>query len=433
MSVFKMPSLGADMEAGELVEWLVKPGDTVAKGDVIAVVETHKGAIEIEIFEAGVVESLDIQVGETVPVGTPMAVIRAAGEAVVEDKPDEQGGDKVTAENQEIKKQDDQKKKAASREVEKQKVDKQKPENQTEKDTAAPSSAGGQQLASPAARTRAAEAGIDLADISGTGPGGAVLLGDVEQWLSAGEKPVATPGASARATDTQQSASVKQGLDMGMMRQAIATAMSRSKREIPHYYLSHRIDLQAATDWLASRNAECDPEQRLLMGALFVRATVLAVGKVPELNGRFEAGVFTPADTVNCGLAISMRGGGLIAPALLDAGNKTLDELMLAMRDVVARTRTGRLRNSEVTQGTITVSSMGDNGTDSLLGVIYPPQVALVGFGTPVRRPWVVDDVVQVRTVVDVTLAADHRASDGRRGARLLTEIEHLLGEPDQL
>ena len=160
---------------------------------------------------------------------------------------------------------------------------------------------------------------------------------------------------------------------------------------------------------------------------------MLAVAKVPELNGTFEDGVFTPSATVNCGLAISMRGGGLIAPALLNAETKTLDELMLAMRDVVTRTRTGRLRNSEVTQGSITVSSMGDNGTDSLLGVIYPPQVALVGFGTPARRPWVVEDVVQVRTVVDVTLAADHRASDGRRGARLLTEIERLLGEPDQL
>lgn len=422
MSVFKMPSLGADMEAGELVEWLVKPGDTVAKGDVIAVVETHKGAIEIEIFEAGVVESLDVQVGESVPVGAPMAVIR-----------DEQGGDKVAVESQKIEKQDDQKKKAVSRKVEKQKVEKQTPEKQTEKDTAAPSAAGGQQLASPAARMRAAEAGIDLADVPGTGPGAAVLLGDVEQWLFAREKSAVTPDAGARVADTQQSVSVKQGLNVGMMRQAIATAMSRSKREIPHYYLSHRIDLQTATDWLADRNAGCDPEQRLLMGALFLRATVLAVAKVPELNGRFEDGVFTAADTVNCGLAISMRGGGLIAPALLDAGTRTLDELMLAMCDVVARTRTGRLRNSEVTQGTITVSSMGDNGTDSLLGVIYPPQVALVGFGTPSRRPWVIDNEVQVRTVVDVTLAADHRASDGRRGARLLTEIEHLLREPDQL
>ncbi|ALO45937.1 dihydrolipoamide acetyltransferase family protein [Pseudohongiella spirulinae] len=428
MSVFKMPSLGADMESGELIEWLVKPGDTVAKGDVIAVVETHKGAIEIEIFEAGVVESLDVQVGESVPVGTPMAVIRAAGEAVVENEKDGPVGETVASEKQGIKKQGDQIEKVEARQVEKQKSQKQ-----PQKITAARAAADGQQLASPAARVRAADAGADLADIPGTGPGGAVLLNDVEHWLSLAEKPAAQPDANAEAAETRQSSSLKPGLYMAMMRQAIAAAMSRAKREIPHYYLSHRIDLQAATDWLAARNAERDPEQRLLMAAMFVRATVLAVRKVPELNGTFEDGVFSGADTVNCGLAISMRGGGLIAPALMDAGSKNLDDLMLAMRDAVVRTRTGRLRNSEVTQGTITVSSMGDNGTDSLLGVIYPPQVALVGFGTPARRPWVIEDEVQVRTVVDVTLAADHRVSDGRRGARLLTEIERLLGEPDLL
>lgn len=433
MSVFKMPSLGADMEVGELVEWLVKPGDAVANGDVIAVVETHKGAIEIEIFESGVVESLDVRVGEKVPVGTPLAVIRTAGETVVVDESAEHGGDKVAAEKQEIKKQDDQKKKVEIQKVEEQKVETQKPKVQPKKTAATHTAVGGPQLASPAARTHAAEAGVDLTDIPGTGPGGAVLLGDVEHWLAARENSAVAPSAKAQAADTRQPPTLKQGLDMGAMRQAIAAAMSRSKREIPHYYLFHRIDLQSATDWLAARNAECDPEQRLLMGSLFVRATVLAVGKVPELNGTFEDGVFTHSDTVNCGLAISMRGGGLIAPALLNAETRTLDELMLAMRDVVTRTRTGRLRNSEITQGTITVSSMGDNGTDSLLGVIYPPQVALVGFGTPARRPWVVDDVMQVRTVVDVTLAADHRASDGRRGARLLTEIERLLGKPDQL
>jgi pyruvate dehydrogenase E2 component (dihydrolipoamide acetyltransferase) len=273
-------------------------------------------------------------------------------------------------------------------------------------------------------------------------------LSDVEHWLAASEKqatgakkasrkPAATPATTTataeQPADSRQRQSVKPGLDMAMMRKAIAAAMSRSKREIPHYYLSHRIDLQTATEWLAARNADCDPEQRVLMGALFVKALALALIKVPELNGTYENDVFTPAKVVNCGLAISMRGGGLIAPALMDVGAQSLDELMQAMRDVVARTRTGRLRNSEITQGTITVSSMGENGADSLLGVIYPPQVALVGFGTPVRRPWVVDDEVQVRNIVDVTLAADHRASDGRRGARLLTEIERLLGEPDQL
>jgi len=470
MSVFKMPSLGADMEAGELVEWLVKPGDTVAHGDVIAVVETHKGAIEIEIFEAGVIEQLDVKVGESVPVGTPMALIRTAGKDS-DDKvttpdsgqipPQDVNEDELCESG--IDEQDVDKEKVKALKIEGQDIEKginlpapelvpvagadvkPKAKRPDFKPASAPgATTSGQRLASPAARRRAAETDADLAQITGTGPDGAVLLSDVEHWLTEAE----TPAADAKKADREPAATtpttqeaisprkhqpVKQGLDMVMMRQAIAAAMSRSKREIPHYYLTHQIDLQSATDWLAARNAQRDPEERLLMGALFVKATALAAAKVPELNGTLEDGVFNPSDAVNCGLAISMRGGGLIAPALHDAGAKTLDELMKAMRDVVARTRTGRLRNSEITQGTITVSSMGENGTDALLGVIYPPQVALVGFGTPARRPWVVDDKVLVRTIVEVTLAADHRASDGRRGARLLTEIERLLREPDEL
>lgn len=435
MSVFKMPSLGADMEAGTLVEWLVKPGDSVAHGDVIAVVETHKGAIEIESFDTGIVERLDVQVGESVPVGTPMAVIRNADEA-----PDAQVTTPDTGKipPQEVAadadEQTDQTQDVRTPDADKQLAHKQEVQQPGIKPAIAAPAAGTRapQLASPAARTRAAEAGIDLSDITGTGPGGAVLLADVEQWLAQGKTSSAIIAQEVPA-DTHSRHPVKQGLDMAMMRQAIATAMSRSKREIPHYYLSHRMDLQIATDWLAARNAACDPEQRLLMGALFVKATALAVANVPELNGTFENDVFTPSEVVNCGLVVAMRGGGLIAPAVLDAGAKTLDELMSAMRDLVARTRTGRLRNSEITRGTITVSSMGETGCDSLLGVIYPPQVALVGFGTPARRAWIVDDQVLVRNTVAVTLAADHRVSDGRRGARLLTEIERLLKEPDQL
>ncbi|MCC5970735.1 MAG: 2-oxo acid dehydrogenase subunit E2, partial [Pararhodobacter sp.] len=193
------------------------------------------------------------------------------------------------------------------------------------------------------------------------------------------------------------------------------------------------IDLQCATDWLAARNEGCDPDARMLMGALFLRATALAATKVPEFNGHYEDGEFQPSSAVHAGLAVAMRGGGLIAPAIRDAHSLGLDAMMAAIRDMVARTRNGRLRNSEVTQGSITVSSMGEGGADALYAVIYPPQVAILGFGAPVQRPWVVEDAVVPRTTVTVTLSADHRVSDGRRGARLLAEIERLLKEPGKL
>jgi pyruvate dehydrogenase E2 component (dihydrolipoamide acetyltransferase) len=396
MSLFAMPSLGADMETGKLVEWLVKPGDRVARGDIVAVVETQKGAIEIEIFEAGEVTELLAEVGQTLPVGAPLARIGEPG--AVEAAPAPRAAP------------------AAAPAPERRPPE---PLPEPAPHRPAPAPGAGEVLASPAARTRASEAGLDIATVAGSGPGGAVLLADVERHLAARPAPVAEQPRG------------KPGLDMAEMRRAIAAAMSRAKREIPHYYLSHEIDLQTAHDRLTAVNTERTPDRRLLMGALLVRATVGALAKVPELNGRFETAPFAPSTDVNCGIAVAMRGGGLIAPAILDAGAVDADAIMAAMRDIVARTRTGRLRNSEITRGTITVSSLGETGVDALFGIIYPPQVALVGFGTPRLRPMVREGRVEPRLAVTVTLAADHRVSDGRRGALFLAEIDRLLQEPD--
>ena len=404
-----MPSLGADMEEGTLTEWLVKPGDRVARGDIVAVVETQKGAIEIEIFVAGEVAELIAEPGQTLPVGAPLARIGEPGAA-----------------------QDDAPAPKAVPKPEKSAPSAPRPPTQGASRALPGAKAPGRVdatgvLASPAAKARAAEAGLDLAQVTGTGPGGAVLLADVEDHLRAAP-------AAAEAVETLAPATKgKPGLDMAEMRRAIAAAMSRAKREIPHYYLSHRIDLQAAQDWLAAKNAERSPDRRLLMGALLIRATLRALAHVPELNGRFEGGDYAPSDTINCGMAVAMRGGGLIAPAIMEAQDKGLDEIMDAMRDLVARSRAGRLRNSEVTQGTITISSLGENGVDALFGVIYPPQVALVGFGSPRPEPVAHDGSIAARMCITATLAADHRVSDGRRGASFLAEIDRLLQEPDTL
>lgn len=393
MTIFPMPSLGADMEAGKLVEWLVKPGDRVAKGDVVAVVETQKGAIEIEIFETGEIAELIAEVGQTLPVGAPLARLGDAAEAT--------GSPRATTPAPELA------------------LPLVPPTMPKAPTPARP--ATGNILASPAARARAARLGVALAGVAGSGPDGAVLLADVDR--AAGGLPATAPSASKG----------KSGLDMTEMRRAIAAAMTRSKREIPHYYLTHEIDLQAAHDRVTAINAARMPDQRILVGALMIRAAVLALAKVPDLNGRYEADTFIPSLAVHCGLAIAMRGGGLIAPAILNAQTLTVDQTMDAMRDLVARTRSGRLRNSEITQGTITVSSLGETGVDALTGVIYPPQVALVGFGTPRLKPVVRDSAVQARVCVTATLAADHRVSDGRRGAQFLAEINRLLQEPESL
>jgi pyruvate dehydrogenase E2 component (dihydrolipoamide acetyltransferase) len=422
MKVFAMPSLGADMDSGKLVEWLVQPGQTVTAGNVVAVVETQKGAIEIEIFEPAVIGRHLASEGETLPVGAPMAELLAPGEVA----DDAHAREEAPAPPPSTPKQPPAPEAPAPQTG----PQPEPPPTPPVQKTAPPAQpgVGPTPPASPAARALAAARGIDLAALVGSGPGGAILLADVEA-----QGAVPAPTATDPLPAPDRAASAKSGLDMAAMRTAIAAAMSRSKREIPHYYLERTIDLQAATDWLARLNADRDPDARLLMGALFVKATALAVQKAPELNGQHEGGHFTPSDAVHAGVAVALRGGGLIAPAIRDARGLSLEDLMAAMRDLVARTRTGRLRNSELTQGTITISSMGETGADALYAIIYPPQVAILGFGAPVRRPWVVGEGIEPRTIVTVTLSADHRVSDGRRGARLLTEIDRLLQEPDRL
>ena len=383
MSVFKMPSLGADMEAGKLVEWQIAPGDTVRRGDIVAVVETQKGAIEIEIFENGTVDRLLAELGETLPVGAPMAMIRAQGEP----------------------------EKAPSAET----VAKAPPAPETPAPTPMPRlSAAHGVAASPAARVKAQELGIDLASVTGTGPGGAILLSDVE---------TATPPSAARD---------RQDL-LAEMRKAIAAAMARSKRDIPHYYVSHTMDLTKATDWLAITNAERSPEDRILMGALLSKAIALSAGEITPVNGHFGENGFVGSDSVHLGVAIALRGGGLVAPAILDADKLDLPELMTAMRDVTTRARAGRLRSSEMSMATITFSGLGERGVDAMAGIILPPQVAIVTAGTPRPAALVRDGNVIAAQAITLTLAADHRVSDGRLGSKFLKSIEQKLQTPEIL
>jgi pyruvate dehydrogenase E2 component (dihydrolipoamide acetyltransferase) len=281
---------------------------------------------------------------------------------------------------------------------------------------AAPSAAPGERVrASPAARRRAEELGLDLASIRATGPDGRITLEDVEQAAAA--KPAAKP-----PVDRQQ-----------RMREAIATAMSRAKREIPHYYLSTVIDFAPALAWLEARNRDRPVTERLLHGVLLLKAVALALREVPELNGFWIDGRAVKSEHVNVGVAVSLRGGGLVAPALRDADRTPVDELMRQFQDLVARARAGSLRSSEMTEATVTVTSLGERGVESVFGIIYPPQLALVGFGRVVERPWVVGREVVPRAVITATLSGDHRATDGHRGAVFLDTVDRILKAPEKL
>nr|WP_281379206.1 dihydrolipoamide acetyltransferase family protein [Halomonas campaniensis] len=401
-----MPSLGADMEAGTLVEWLVAPGDRVEKGQVIALVETAKGVIDVEVFESGVVEECYVAPATRVPVGTPLARI-GSGKRVVAELP----GASATP--------------AAAAAALPPSAETAAPAAPPEPSPApvptpppgpVPTSEGGRRAASPAVRRRARELGVALESLSGSGPGGAIVLRDLDE--AAGRAPRSAP---------------RGGFDPDEMRRAIAATMSRAKREIPHYYLATTLDLHAADAWLADYNRDRPPEERLLMAALFMKATARALDRYPDLNGHYGEEGFQPAERVDLGMAIHLRGGGLIAPAIANAAVLDLPVLMSRLTDLVQRARRGGLRASEVGGATATVTALGEHGVDTVYGVIHPPQVAMIGFGAPRRRPLAVDEMLAIRPTVDVSLAADHRVCDGHLGALFLNEIDAQLQHPEAL
>ena len=515
MAEFRMPSLGADMEAGTMLEWFVAPGDSVRRGDIIAVVDTEKAAIEIEVFESGVIEQLIVQIGETVPVGTVLAMISTNGTPGVAKAP--------TKEPEAVKPQHIAEaipkpvpvapapppttppsvhhvhitpvaqRLAAELSVDLSRVKgsgidaaitradvEQAAMDTTSQAPRVPFADASRLRVSPAAKKLAAELGVDLATVQGTGAGGAITKANIQKAAS-GKKPdkhltrlrvspFARRTAAERGVDLHavqgtgpDGAITKADVEKtatkavpssapaeatpkvarpvhaptadkhAAMRRAIAAAMSRSKREIPHYYLGTHIDMSKALTWLETENLQRSVPERLLYSVPLLKAVALAIHEVPEINGFWTDNVFQPSEAIHIGVAISLRQGGLIAPAIHDVDKKTLDELMRDLKDLVKRTRAGVLRSSEISDPTITVTSLGEQGVETVLGVIYPPQVALVGFGKITQQAWAVDGMLGVRPVIHASLAADHRASDGHRGGRFLAAINRLLQEPEKL
>ena len=403
---FALPSLGADMSEGTLLTWHVRPGDTVSRGQVVAVVDTSKAAVDVEIWQDGVVDTLLVQPGEKVPVGTVLARLRAAQEipSTTLQAPQPVPPSLVPPVPLE--------------------VPPQVPIQAPPPDAEAP-----RLRISPAARQRAQVLGLDPSQLQGTGANGAITLADVEAATHAIHATHAPETAPTSSTTSSPSPAQRQAA----MRSAIAATMSRSKREIPHYYLSHSINLSPALEALQNVNQNLALTERILPTVLLLKAVALAVQHTPELNGFYLDGQFQPSAAVHLGVAISLRGGGLVAPALHDVADKTPAQLMQALADLVKRARAGSLRSSEMSDPTLTVTHLGDQGVEEVMGVIYPPQVALVGFGSALARPWVLGRRVAVQTVVRATLAADHRASDGHRGALFLRALDELLQTPAQL
>lgn len=405
MADFCMPSLGADMRTGTLVEWKVKPGDTLKRGDTIADVETDKGIMEIEVFQDCIVDEILLEPNTEVPVGTVMAKIHSPEVA----EPEVVAVQSTTEEKQPAKEE--------------------------------------RLRVSPLARKLASELGVDLSQVKGEGANGAIQKADVEAAAlkaqtvkPAEEKLIEKPTEKLvdkppeKITIPPSTAKPPGAADFQAgMRRAIAAAMSLSNRDVPHYYLETKIDMSHALRWLEAENQKRSIKERILPVVLLIKAVAKALTEVPKLNGYWIDNQLQVQEAINIGFAISLRQGGLVTPAIFHADLKSLDELMIAMRDLIERTRGGHLRSSEMSEATITMTSLGDIGVEKVYGVIYPPQVALVGFGKISEQPWAERGMLDVRPVLTATLAGDHRATDGMIGARFLQALNNHLQDIEKL
>lgn len=391
MIEFLMPSLGADMEAGTLVEWRKNPGDIVKRGDIIAEVETQKGLIEIEVFDEGVIGELLIKEGTKVPVGTVMALINPT-ETTLETRKE------IIPEKPTIKIQP----------TEEKIIEKATAEKFGERPI----------KASPLAKRIASENNIDLSQIKGTGEDGAITKDDVDNAISQKGKIGKTEEKSVPQNEA--------------IRLAIAAAMSKSNKEIPHYYLEKRIDITKALAWLRETNSKRPIQKRLLPAALLIKAVAKSLIDFPELNAIWENGVQIKKE-INIGFVVSLRGGGVIIPTIHNANEKNIDEIMEALNDIIPRARAMKLRSSDLSDSTITITSLGEGGADAVFGVIYPPQVAIIGFGGSSQQPFVENGMLGIRTVFTVTLAGDHRATDGLIGSDFLVTLNKHLQNPEAL
>ena len=387
---FLMPSLGADMEAGTLIEWRKKPGETVKRGDIIAEVETQKGLIEIEVFEEGVIGELLIKEGTKVPVGTVMATINPSTSTL------------------EIKETTAEKTAIAIQPTEEKIIKKTAGEKFEEK----------QIKASPLAKRIAAENNIDLSQLQGTGEDGAITKEDIKNAIAQKEK----------ITKPEE----KMSLQLEAIRLAVAAAVSKSNKEIPHYYLEKKIDMTKALTWLRESNSKRPIQKRLLPAALIIKATAKSLVDFPNLNAIWDNGV-QPKKEINIGFVVSLRSGGVIVPTIRNADLKSIDEIMEALNDIIPRARVMKLRSSDLTDSTITITSLGEGGADMVFGVIYPPQVAILGFGGSSQQPFVENGMLGIRTVFTVTLAGDHRATDGLTGSDFLVTLNRYLQNPETL
>jgi pyruvate dehydrogenase E2 component (dihydrolipoamide acetyltransferase) len=404
-----MPQMGADMTEGTVVRWLKKEGDPVERGEIIAEIETDKANVEIEAFESGVFRKLLAQEGDTIAVGEPIAVIAS---------PDEDISQYETAPA------------GAKQAAPPKSAPKAAPAAPAEADVAAPPAGAarpdGRVRASPVARRLAQEMGIDLAQVRGSGPDGRIVRHDVEAARVRAGAPAPRPAAAAPA------AAGTTVIEMSRIRQTIARRMSQSKREAPHYYVTAEIDMTEAERERHQINDALHRGLHVSINDLIVKASAMALAQHPIFNTWFVDGQVQQHTAINVCVAIALD-DGLIAPAILDCGAKSLREISQASKSLIERAKSGALKPEEYSGGTFTISNLGPYDVETLIAIIQPPQAAILGVGSVREMPVVRGGQVVVAKMMKAALSADHRVTDGAQGAQFLHEIRRLLENPAAL
>ncbi len=435
----KMPALSPTMEEGTLAKWLVKEGDTVKSGDLLAEIETDKATMEFEAIDEGVVSQILVAEGtDGVKVGTVIAVIAGEGEDAGSAKAAPAPAAEPKAETPAP---------AAAKDV--------APAQAGAAPVSAPSPAvpdsagttdrGDRIKASPLAKRLAAERGIDLASIKGTGPGGRIVKDDLDGAATsvapakagtAGEPappsaaPVAATSAPAAAGPIPDFGIPHEDTKLSGMRKTIARRLTQSMQEAPHIYLTVDIRLDALLKLRGELNASLESRGvKLSVNDLLIKALAVALERVPACNVSFGGDVMRQYSRADISVAVSIP-GGLITPIITDAGSKSMSKISTEMAELAAKAKEGKLQPSEYQGGTASISNMGMMGIKQFTAVINPPQAMIMAIGAGENRPYVVDDALAIATVMSATGSFDHRAIDGADGALLMKTFKELVENP---
>ena len=391
-----MPKMGYDMREGTVIRWHKKEGEAVSRGDVLADIETDKATVEFEAFTSGVLGKIMAEAGVVVPVGELIAVITAPGE----DVPDNLTQVKVEPASASVN--------AA-------------PQVDPILGSAVASNSDDVR-ASPIARRLARERGINLGDISGTGPGGRIVEKDVLEY---------TPeDAAVAVSDSEMQANPQSHLvELSRMRQTIARVTSDSKREAPHFYVTAEVDMTAAMDLRRDINEAVAGDTRVTVNDLIVKAAALALVKYPKFNASFQGESLQMNASINIGIAIALD-AGLMVPGIGNCEAKKLTDISAASKDLIERANSGHLRNEEYSETTFSISNLGMYDVESFSAIIYPPHAAVLAVGTVKEQAVVRNGELAVAQMMKATLSTDHRVADGAEAARFLVEIKEILETP---